>query len=269
MTNALRMMPKDPEMWIMAGKRSSRNGDMAAARGFFMRGCRFCTKDCTLWLEYARSEMEWLEKIEAKKNRLGKNAPAPLPANDDDELRLDSDEEDEDNDGLVLPEPTKAEARVIDKSAAKQLESNPAMDGAIPMAIFDISQKQAFFKPEVGEQFFDMFASFKDVSVQSRISQHVLDTLNQNYPNHPSTYNCHIRQPIVGVSPFTAEFPRNLMQVLSRLRSSLEATTDKEGLEKKTAAWIDDYLSLEGLDVAIEKVLKHIRTTLSTVSPLE
>ncbi|CAM1504058.1 Fc.00g016490.m01.CDS01 [Cosmosporella sp. VM-42] len=260
MTNALRMMPTDPELWVMAGRRSARNGDMAAARGFFMRGCRFCTKDGRLWLEYARSEMEWLEKVDKRKTgKNGNDALRPERVEDDDELRIVDSDDDEDEDGVLLPEPTRAQAKVIDKQAAKNLESNPAMDGAIPMAIFDISKKQAFFNAEVAETFFELFASFAGVSAEPRISQHVLDALDQEYPNHPSTCNAHVRQPIIGVSPFTADFPKNLREVLARLTKYLEVTTDRAELGRKTVSWIDGVLALENMDEGIRAVLEHTK----------
>ncbi|KAG5918321.1 hypothetical protein E4U61_001853 [Claviceps capensis] len=262
MTGALRMMPHDADLWIMAGRQSARNGDMASARGFFMRGCRFCNKDCRLWVEYAKSEMEWLVKVDKRKEVKGVDALRPDRVEDDDELRIigsDDDDEEEDVDGSSLPEPSKAQAKVIDKRAAEQLKSNPAMDGAIPMAIFDISRKQAFFTPEVAETFFFLFTSFKNLSVEPKISQHVLDVLNEQFPEHPATCNSFIRQPILGVNPKTADFPRGLREVLVRLGDKLDTTTDKVALCKKTAAWIDGYLALGDLDEGIREVLKHIK----------
>lgn len=165
MTNALRMMPNDAGLWVMAGRKAARNGDMAAARGFFMRGCRFCTRDAALWVEYARCEMEWLERVERRK-KAGGDALRPDKTNEEDEIRLvASDDDEEDEDGTLLPEPTTVQAKIIDKKATQELTSNPAMDGAIPMAVFDISRKQPFFKPSVAEQFFDMFAAFRALAV--------------------------------------------------------------------------------------------------------
>ncbi|KAF5002676.1 hypothetical protein FGRMN_214 [Fusarium graminum] len=264
MTNALRMMPTDPELWAMAGRRSAKNGDMAAARGFFMRGCRFCTTNEKLWVEYARSEMEWLEKVDKRKAvaKPGQDVLRPDREEDGDELRLlDSDDEDDDD----LPEPSNAQAKVIDKQSAQQLKSNPAMDGAIPMAIFDISRKQAFFNANTAETFFNLFASFAKVSAQPRISQHVLDVLDQEYPNQPATCNVHIRQPILGVDPQTAEFPKNLREALVRLNSYLSTTTDRVSLQKKTIAWIDGYLALNVLDEGIRAVLEHTKKKMETI----
>ncbi|KAG6010550.1 hypothetical protein E4U21_005903 [Claviceps maximensis] len=269
MTSALRMMPHDADLWIMAGRRSARHGDMASARGFFMRGCRFCNRDCKLWVEYAKVEMEWLVKVDKRKETQGADALRPDRADDDDELRIvgsDDDEidDDEDGDGGLMPRPSKAQADVIDKHTSEQLKSNPAMDGAIPIAIFNISRKQAFYTPEVAENFFFLFTSFKKtLSVEPKISQHVLDALNEQFPDHPSTCNCYVRQPILGVSPNTADFPRGLREVMARLGDKLESTTDKAGLSRKTAAWIDGYLALGDLDDAIRQVLEHIKGKLA------
>ncbi|KFH48207.1 U3 small nucleolar RNA-associated protein-like protein [Hapsidospora chrysogenum ATCC 11550] len=268
MTDALRMMPHDTQLWVMAGRRSARSGDMAAARGFFMRGCRFCTQDGTLWIEYARCEMEWLKKVDQRKSKPGADPLRPDRPQGDDEIRIHDSDEEEDGDeegDVLLPEPSKDEAKVIDKKAAKQLQNNPAMDGAIPMAIFDIARKQRFFNADSAEQFFVMFASFKDVSVQPQISRHVLDAMDQVYPNHPATCNVHIRQPILGVSPKTADFPRGLREVIPRLSKYLEVTTDRAELERKTARWIDEYLTVEDLDGGIRKVLEHTKGKLASI----
>ncbi|KHN97167.1 U3 snoRNP protein [Metarhizium album ARSEF 1941] len=270
MTKALRVMPTDAELWIIAGRRSARNGDMAAARGFFMRGCRFCTQDCKLWLEYARSEMEWLVKVDQRKTekKNGADALRPDRGDDGDELRIAYSEDeddghgDDDEGGYMLPVPSRAQSKVIDKQASEQLKSNPAMDGAIPMAIYDISRKQAFFTPEVAESFFSLFASFRALSVQPKISRHVLDSLDEAYPNHPSTCNCYIRQPILGVQANTADFPRGLREVLARLGERLDVTTDKVELSRKTAAWIDGYLALGELDDGVRQVLEYTREKL-------
>ncbi|ODA75930.1 hypothetical protein RJ55_08571 [Drechmeria coniospora] len=266
MTNAIRMMPTDADMWIMAGRRSARHGDMAASRSFFMRGCRFCSKDCRLWVEYAKCEMEWLEKVDKRKAKAGKAGKDPLRPDRveaDDELRIvDSDDDDDDDDGR-LPQPSMAQSKVIDKQEAEQLKSNPAMDGAIPMAIFDISQKQAFYGPEVAETFFVMLAGFRGVSVQAKVCQHVLDSMDAHFPNDPATGNCHIRRPILGLSPYTAEFPQNMRQVLGQLAERMESTTDRAELVRKTVEWIDEYLALDDLDEGIRAVLEHTKSKVS------
>ncbi|UNI17490.1 U3 snoRNP protein [Purpureocillium takamizusanense] len=264
MTNALRMNPTDPELWVMAGRRAARNGDMASSRGFFMRGCRFCNKECGLWMEYARSEMEWLAKVDKRKAKPGKAAKDPLRpdrTDADDELRIeDSDAEDDDDDGdNELPVPSRAQAKAINEQESAQLRSNPAMDGAIPIAIFDISRKQPFFKADVAEAFYVMLGAFRSVSVQPKVAQHVLHVIEEQFPEDPATCSCYIRQPILGLSPHTADFAANLRTVLGRLTEKLESTTDRARLAQKTIAWMDEYLALDGLDDSIRAVLKLSR----------
>lgn len=270
MTRVLRLMPRDADLWVLAGRRAAKNGDMGSARGYFMRGCRFCTADELLWLEYARCELEWLAKVESKKKDPKRSKKAgPMAAEqvgDSDEMlfSINDDEDDEDPDNVILPNPEPAKEPVFDKEEAEKLENNPAMDGAIPMAIFDISRKQEFFSAEVAARFFDLFGAFTKVSMQGKLLAHVLEAMQGDYPQSPFTWTCFVRRPLVGVSPFTAEFPRGLKEVLARLQQGLESTSDVPRLQQQTVAWIDPILAVEGLDEGIRAVLEHIKAKVAS-----
>ncbi|KAI4861334.1 U3 small nucleolar RNA-associated protein 6-domain-containing protein [Hypoxylon rubiginosum] len=264
MTRALRMHPTKPELWVLAGRRSASNGDMQAARGFFMRGARFCSRDATVWLEYARCEMEWLGRMDAKKGKKGgtERALQEQAEHSDDEIKFpeeDSDDDEVDVDTqLVLPDPENSTTkRVFDEEATKQLEGNPALDGAIPLAIFDIATKQPFFSPSTAEQFFDLFASFGAVSAQAQIVRHVLESMTRQYPNDPATCFCHIRQPLIDVGANTPSYPKALREALTHLKSSLSTTNDRSRLAEKVRSWIEPILASEDLDPGIRIVLEH------------
>ncbi|KAJ0160494.1 U3 small nucleolar RNA-associated protein 6 [Colletotrichum tanaceti] len=281
MAAALRMMPTDADLWVFAGRRSASNGDMGGARGYFMRGCRFCTTEGTLWIEYARCEMEWLAKMEAKKGGAGKkkaeqeNPLAGEKMDDDDEIKFHGggddddddeydDEQDEDN-ALRLPVPAKYKTAALNEEDSRALKNNPALDGAIPTAIFDISRKQPFFGPETAERFFDMFAAFAGkVSSAAKIIAHVVDAMHQQYAAHPATWNCHIRLPLVGVSPDTPQFPLGLREVLSRLGRGLDETSDGKALRGKSLVWIELILLVGDLDEGIRAVLEHTKGKLQS-----
>ncbi len=273
MTRALRLHPAKSELWVLAGRRSASNGDMPTARSFFMRGVRFCTRDPTVWLEYSRCEMEWLEHMETRKGNKGgtERAIREQAENSDGEIRFEegnSEDEDVDEDGpLILPDPEKpAGKKIFDEATAQKLEKkNPALDGAIPQAIFDISRKQSFFNAEVAEQFFDLFSTFSKVNSQGRIIRHILDTMRDAYPNDPSTLYCYIRQPLVGTDANTPTYPKTLREALSRLKSSLTTTTDVPRLAKKVGSWVTSVLASEDLDIAIRAVLEHTLRTLPTL----
>ncbi|KAI1249094.1 hypothetical protein MGN70_008702 [Eutypa lata] len=273
MTRALRMHPAKPELWVLAGRRSASTGDMPTARSFFMRGVRFCTRDPTVWLEYTRCEMEWLGHMETRKGNKGgtERAIREQAEHSDDEIRLDEDNSEDEEDQVdengrsILPDPEKAAKKdVFDEATAQKLEKkNPALDGAIPQAIFDISRKQSFFNARVAEQFFDLFAAFDKVSSQGRILQHVLHTMQDLYPNDPSTLYCYIRQPLIGVPTNTPDYPKALREALSRLKFSLPTATEKPKLAEKIQSWIEPVLASNDLDAGIRAVLEHTLRTLS------
>ncbi len=158
MTEALRMHPTDADLWVTAGRRAARDGDMERARALFMRGCRFCTKDETVWVEYARAEMEWLARMEKKKGTKELAVIATSGQVDDDGNIQFSDPEDDEDDELgdvtILPDSLagkeKEKPKVFSDEAVRKLEKSPALGGAIPRAIFDIARKQALLPAVYG-----------------------------------------------------------------------------------------------------------------------
>lgn len=277
-TRALRLHPTNAGLWALAGRRAAQAGDMERARAHFLRGCRFCTGEPTLWVEYARCEMDWLARIEAKKAgkgvRKGVNTMEAIKATEaqqsGDMIAFDSDDDESvDGDEMMLPDPDaegsggqlKAK-KVFSEEEAQKMEQSPALSGAIPMAIFDIAKKQQFFGAAAAESFFDMFARFSNVSSQERIIQHVLSTMEEQFPGHPCTCSCQIRQPLIGVDVLTAAFPKALRESLARLKAALGMTKEKKILSRKMVAWIETILEVEGLDSGIKMVLEHTRRSL-------
>lgn len=277
-TRALRLHPMDVALWKLAGRRAAFDGDMEGARGFFMRGCRFCNSSSELWVEYARVEMEWLDRQEKKKGgkEKGHEASNAAHAVDEGDVMMfdDDDEEDEFGDGadgdIVIPDPladeenkkAKEASKALEGDALKKLENSPALEGAIPKAIFDVARKQPFWNAPAGEVFFEMFAEFPRVSAQSTILQHVLEAMVEAYPTHPSTCSCLIRQPLIGVDVTTAAFPRALREVLARIKTQTDKTEDKGKLASKTLAWINPVLANKELDNGVRTVLEHTKRKL-------
>ncbi|KAK3990839.1 U3 small nucleolar RNA-associated protein 6-domain-containing protein [Cladorrhinum sp. PSN332] len=276
-TRAIRLHPTNAGLWALAGRRAAQNGDIERARAHFLRGCRFCTGEATLWVEYARCEMDWLARIEAKKAgkgvRKGVNVMEAIQATEaqqsGDMIMFDSDDDESvDGDEQMLPDPDaeqtggKLVKKVFSEEETQKMEQSPVLSGAIPMAIFDIARKQGFWGPVAAESFFDMFARFSKVTVQERIVQHVLSTMEEQFPGHPCTRSCQVRQPVIGVDVLTAAFPKALRESLARLKVALETTKDKKVLSRKMAAWIDTILEVEGLDSGIKMVLEHTKRSL-------
>lgn len=272
LTSAIRLHPTKSEFWLYAARWTLESeADMNGARSYMQRGTRFCTRNKDLWIEYAKLEMIYLAKIAIRRKILGldidRSIEAPKEPAEDVEVTADDIAFTSSEDVIAIPEfkdntlrQSMIEGVKVDSEAAKDPMTTPALNGAIPLAIFEAAQKQPFFCPAAAGDFFDMFAGFTQVKCLSKILQNVLDSMTESYPTDPYTWDCYIRLPLIGVEPTSAEFPMALGSALDRLKESLEKTKDKAELSKKAKAWIEPILTLEELDSGIETVLKHFLT---------
>lgn len=258
LTSAIRLHCTKPELWLYAAKWTlETEADMNGARGYMQRATRFCTKSKEIWIEYARLEMIYLAKINLRRKILGLDRPKTDAFADEpvDEFSLSADT-------IAIPaanayamQASMMDTVKVDGEAVKDPFMTPALQGAIPIAIFEDARKQFFYKAGVAEEFFDMFATFTQVSCQQKILDHVLDSTLEAFPTDASTYSCYIRRPILNINPQTAEFPAALASALERLKAAMEKTSDKGELSKKTIAWIEPMLAIEDLDPGLSKVL--------------
>lgn len=259
LTSAIRLHPTKPELWLYAARCSLENeADMNGARSYMQRGTRFCTTSRDLWIEYAKLEMIYLAKIALRRKILGLDADGREGSVTDDQSFETS------QDVIAIPKfstntirSSMIEGVKVDIEAKQDPTSTPALNGAIPLAIFDAALKQPFFCASAAEDFFDMFTAFTQVRCLPKILQHVLDFMMENYKTDPCTCNCYVRQLLIGIEIASAEFPPALGQSLDRLKESLEVTKDKRELVKRTKSWLDPMLKVKELDLGIQTVLKH------------
>lgn len=237
---------------------------MNGARSYMQRGTRFCTRSRELWIEYAKLEMIYIAKIAARRRILGLDKGQP------EESSMDVDET---ADGFTTSENLIAipdfnsnslqssmiEGIKVDSEVTKDPMTTPALNGAIPLAIFDAARQQPFFCASAAEDFFDMFAAFTQVRCLPNILQHVLDAMVELYPVDPFTCSCYTKQPLVGLDPASPEFPIALSYALDRLKESMEKVKDKDKptLVKKTKEWVGRILEVDELDSGIKMVLEH------------
>jgi U3 small nucleolar RNA-associated protein 6 len=208
--------------------------------------------------------MIYLAKIATRRKILG------LDADESDDALENTDEAIDDigfspsADVIALPDfktntlrPSMIKGVKVDSEAAKDPMTTPALNGAIPIAIFDAARKQPFFCPAAAEDFFDMFASFTQVRCLPKILQHVLDSIMELYPRDPCTCSCYVRQPVLGLEPTSPEFPIAVGSTLDRLKEAMATAKDKAELSKKMRAWFEQILGLEKLDPGIQTVVRH------------
>jgi U3 small nucleolar RNA-associated protein 6 len=265
LTAALRLHPTKFELWLYAAKWSLQSeADMSGARSYMQRGTRFCTRSKDLWIEYAKLEMIFLTRIALRRKILGLDAS--------DQADTDAEEEQFEGNGfetsadvIAIPKfkqdtlrQSMVEGVGVDEEAKKDPMTTPALNGAIPLAIFDAARKQPFFCSSAAEDFFNMFATFTHVKCLAKVLQHVLGAMTELYPTDPSTCNCYIREALVGLSPAAPEFPAALGKALERLKESMEKAHDKGQLATKTRSWIESTLNVADLDPGIKVVLAHM-----------
>jgi U3 small nucleolar RNA-associated protein 6 len=265
LTSAIRLHPTKSELWLYAARWTLESeADMNGARSYMQRGTRFCIQSRDLWIEYAKLEMIYLAKIAMRRKILGLDA-------DESNATMEITEEATDDIGfatsadvIALPDfrtntlrPSMIRGVKVDSEAAKDPMTTPALNGAIPLAIFDAARKQPFFCPAAAEDFFDMFASFIQVRCLPKILQHVLDSMMESYPRDSCTCSCYVRQPVLGIEPTSPEFPIAIGSTLDRLKEMMVTAKNKVELSKKMRAWFEQILGLEKLDPGIQTVVRH------------
>lgn len=255
-TDVLRLHPTRPELWIYAASYAmGTEGDMMEARSYLQRGLRFCKRSKDLWIEYAKLEMIYIAKIVGRRRILGLDetrTQIPQATMDDDPNA----------DVVALPtvtaediNPDVAQDDLVDQVALQNLNSTPALSGAIPIAVFDAAMKQFPEDAPLGERFFNMIVGFEGVPCYKSILDHIVNTLMAAMPTNPLVAYCYIWQPVAGVKATSPEFPRGLGVALDRLDSSAQRVQPRFPLLKRTIDWLLSSLGFQELDSDIRKVL--------------
>ena len=268
LTSVLRLHPTRPELWIYAANYAMETeGDMMEARSYMQRGLRFCKRSKDLWIEYAKLEMIFIAKIVGRRRVLGLDESRT-------EIPRATMEDNPDADIVTLPtitaediNPDLAQNDSVDQVALQNLNSTPALAGAIPMAVFDAAMKQFPEDDILGKRFFDMIAGFRGVPCYQKILDHIVDTLSTAMPTNPLVASCYIWQPVIGVKATSPDFPRGLGVALERLDSAAKRVYPRLPLLKRTIDSLLTFLEVEKLDPDIRKVL--MATLKSTLGQLQ
>ena len=252
-TDALRIHPTSSELWIYAAKYAlDDHADMLQARGYMQRGLRFCKSSRKLWLQYAKLELIYIAKLVARQRILGLDKTLE-PASTEPEASLDHNA-----DVIKLPEltgedmfPNENEIEEVGLETIQNLGSSPAINGDIPLAIFDSAMKNLHNDDRFGQEFYDMVLEFEDIPCLLRILEHVVDAMRTAKPSSPHTLICYIRLPTAGVAVTSAGYPRALGASLGRLR---EYRGDPR-VAQEVINWLQPLANTEGVDPALHKAM--------------
>ena len=255
LTKLVRLHPTKPELWIYAATSAfDENGDMTEARSYMQRGLRFCKNSKELWFAYFRLELLYLSKLARRRRILGL----------DEDRKNDIEDKEPDLDLIALPNNMAGELdfeltqALGPKGSNQDIHESPALQGAIPIAIFDASLN-VFNDVEFAEQFFDLCTAIIDVPAMKGITSHIVHQMTSMNGTSPATLDCFVRQPLVGVKINTAEFPQRLRESIKRLQTSAREEPSLH-LARRTLSWTSTYLQQDS-DHDIRTVLAAIATS--------
>lgn len=272
LTDALRMHPTRPELWIYAAKYAMDvQADIGNARSYMQRGIRFCQKSKQIYIEYARLEMRYIAKLSKRRKLIeagSKIDTIPAPKHDEgaggDNLQADM---------IELPSVdtsegfgSRSEGAVIDDAKLIELDSSPAMSGAIPSAIFDAAMKQFDSDPELGETFFNTFADFLDIPCARNLLSHVVLVLDSKHGTDPSVISCRGRLHVLGVAPGSLEFVAGVRALLQDLRQALKDIIEKQKLSVKVLDWLSPLAEDQSLGPELKQLLTGTEKKLQAVA---
>ncbi|KAI8371436.1 U3 small nucleolar RNA-associated protein 6-domain-containing protein [Radiomyces spectabilis] len=194
---AIQLHPTKAPLWIMAASwEYEGNANMAAARMLMQRALRVNPTDESLYHEYFRLELLYVEKIKARRRVLG--------ISDQGVKKTDNEEEDndttmdEDENTIKLPTITGEEVenwndetderktvKKLEESAAEAMKEgvNPILGGLLAQIIYDNAIQAISNKLDFRTKFVDIYREFSDTD---NGCQHVYDTIRRDMGNVPA-----------------------------------------------------------------------------------
>ncbi|RPA72057.1 hypothetical protein BJ508DRAFT_245082 [Ascobolus immersus RN42] len=249
MNTCLKLHPTKAELWIFAAKRSTEIGsDMMAARAYMQRGLRFNNRSKALWLEYTKLELIYITKILIRRRILGIDKVVTEGENGDEEqAKPKVAEEDE--------EEFKGD-KTMDVLAMENVHTNPALNGAIPLAVFDQAITEFPGDEDMALDFFDLFASFPDLHCYKNLLNHVFEHIEKTYPDSPQTYAIRIEMPLYGIDVTDASVIPAVSGFLSGIKNKPSELTNVQLFYMHIGRFICKFLDInKNLDDALKTVL--------------
>lgn len=242
------------ELWIYAARHAvDENGDMTEARSFMQRGLRFNKGSRQLWLEYTKLELLYIAKIITRRRLLGIDGLVEVKqqSNEDENMvELPTITAEEANPGL------KEHEKDIGNSPLNNIENNPALNGTIPLTVFDAAIQEISNDIGFVFSFFNLLGTFANLPCLSKLLDHITSHALSNYPTSPMALFMDIKAPILGVEPTSPSFPSRVGIMLSKITSHISEASPRIKLYQLVTSSLQDILDTENLDPAVDTVVK-------------
>lgn len=217
------------------------------------RGLRFNKGSKLLWLEYTKLELAYIAKIITRRRLLGIDGvaePKKQMEIDENMVALPIITGDEMNSKL------KDEGGLLDKSPLGNLEDNPALNGAIPLAVFDAATKEIPDDVEFVYSFFNLFSTFTNLPCLTRLLDHVITYSLTNYPTSPLALFMDIKAPIIGVDIDSPALPLKIGSMLSKMTANVDKAAPRIELYQLFVSALLEILETgDDLDSTVQTVI--------------
>ena len=268
LTAMLRLHPTRPELWsLAAGYAFREKGDMGEARGFMLKGLRFCGVSEELWVEYGRLEMIYVAKLWARRRVLGIENHGS--GEERGHMNLGSDHTEVAKVAVLndLEEPIGLEQQQVSRLEG-EISGGPKFEkilsGGIVTAVFDETMSTFYNEPKLAARFFNMVADV-DVPSQPEILDHILEHIQSAGGYTPDTLFCQTKRPVLGMEPTSPEFPLALEKSLDCLETAserLESAQCRADFFRRSLDWTTSLLEVHGLDSDVLIVLRAVKSKL-------
>jgi len=265
--SALQKFPSSAELWIMAARYEfNKNANMTGARNLLLRSLRLNPEKRELWLEYARLECLFLLKIMERRRILGLDKVETTSVEDDvlefhkrDEIQLpvitaEDLEKQGEGEGATLDP-------VLTTSPLADVATNPALNGAIALAVYDSAVGTRPDDISLATGFYDVFAPFYSGlrfidAALNKVKAH----LEEKFPGRGRTVLIQIKDHARGIDVMDKNFPGVLREMMNTANTmtSLPVKERKDccaGLQK----YLDELLDIRDLDQNLRKAIEIFR----------
>ncbi|ORZ03431.1 U3 small nucleolar RNA-associated protein 6-domain-containing protein [Syncephalastrum racemosum] len=184
---AIQFHPSNAKLWVLAASwEYEKNVNIAAARTLMQRGLRMNPNDETLWHEYFRLELMYIEKIKLRRKVLGVDSKSL--AENEEKMQVDGEENQDDM--IKVPELTGEDMQneTVDKVSKETAEAldenmNPILQGLLAKIVYDNAIKAIPDSLPFRTAFVDIYRLFTDTEAGC---EHVYETIQRDLGQRPS-----------------------------------------------------------------------------------
>lgn len=266
-TAVLQLHPTNPTLWSLASQHEAQwNGNMTAARRLMQRGLRLNQSEPKLWIDYLQLEVDYLDKIYARRRVLGLDG-ARSDKDDDEELKgfdalsqpasvltgTGAEDHDSTNDS------SSALIDDVKMSTLSTTSTNLALQGAIPLAILRAATQALPGNLEMLFSFHKVVSDFDHLPIRDTMLTSIVSHLDiESLKTDP--YAAYLRtilpMALLQSDVHLPQFPAALKKSIELYeQASKQVTSLPELVNHWTTYLVENLLSASGLEASLKTAI--------------